>query len=79
MDNSVVELDTTEGLSTRVLWTLVLALCLLCPMDKGPEVRWGGGREGQTGRDGGEGEPHLLPWSFRPPVLEDSSRFSLGP
>ena len=77
-DDGVVELDTTEGLSTRLPWTLVLALCPLCPVDKGTEVRLAVGG-GQRGRDGGEGGPHLLLWSFRPPVLEDSSRFSLGP
>ena len=55
--------DPSPGIVPRAQWI------------RGPW--WGGG--GQRGGDGGEGMPHLLPWSFRPPVLEDSSRFSLGP
>lgn len=44
-------------------------------MVKGPEM------EVRT-RKGAEmvvGQTYLFPWSFRPPVLEDRIRFSLGP
>lgn len=48
------------------------ALRLLCAM--AGRWRWAGQRAEVAALG-----PHLFPWSFRPPVLEDRIRFSLGP